>query len=159
MGFFIAGMAALGAGVLIGGIVAAATRSPVGLGVAAVIAAVGVAIGGLGLWESRRFDRRARRLQSTISERRLLALAEERGGTLRVADVVRELQISSAEAESFLDALVDEIRVSMRVTDDGNIDYVFRELVDSRRLHVRVGAVDAAGVEEGEPAESTDEGV
>ena len=100
MGFYIAGIAALGAGLLVGGIVAAATGSAAGLTVAAVIAGAGVGTGGLSLWESRRFSRRAARLESTISEQRLFALAEKHGGTLRVLDVARGLGVMSAEAEA-----------------------------------------------------------
>jgi hypothetical protein len=148
VGFYVAGIAALGAGILVGAIVAAATGSAAGFGVAAAIAAAGVTIGGLGLWESRRFDRRAKRLESTISEHRVFALAEKHGGALRVVDVARGLRIMSAEAEALLDGFVDEVRVSMRVTDEGEIDYVFRELVDPRDLRIRVAAAETERVEE-----------
>jgi hypothetical protein len=152
MGFYIAGIAALGAGLLVGGIVAAATGSAGGLAVAAVIACAGVATGGLGLWESRRFKQRAERLESTISEQRLFALAEKQGGTLRVADVARGLRVMSTEAEALLDGFVDEVRVSMRVTDEGEIHYVFRELVDSSGPRIRVAVAENEGIEETAPA-------
>ena len=84
LGFYIAGVAALTAGLLVGGIVALATGSAAGFTVAAVIAGAGIATGSLGLWESRRFTRRAKRLESTISEQRLFSLAEKNGGTLRI---------------------------------------------------------------------------
>ena len=87
-------------------------------GPVAVIAGAGVATGGLSLWESRRFAKRAERFGRTLSEHRLYALAEKQGGTLRVVDVARGLRIPSAEAEALLDELVDEVRVSMRVTDE-----------------------------------------
>jgi len=148
MGFYIAGIAALGAGLLVGGIVAAATGSAAGFAVAAVIAGGGVATGGLGLWESRRFRQRAKRLESTISEQRLFALAEKHGGTLRVVEVARGLRVMSSEAEALLDGLVDEIRVSMRVTDDGEIHYVFVELVDETAPRVRVAVAEAESIEE-----------
>ncbi len=146
-GFYIAGIAALGAGLLIGGIVAAATGSAAGLAVAALIAGTGVATGGLGLWESRRFGQRATRLESTLSEQKLFALAEKEGGTLRVSDVARGLRIKSSEAEALLDGLVDEVRVSMQVTDEGEIHYVFRELADARGPQVRVVLEKEVGVE------------
>ena len=138
IGFYIAGVAALGAGLLVGGIVAAATGSAAGLTVAALIAGGGVATGGLSLWESRRFNQRAKKLEGTISEQRLFALAEKRGGTLRVVDVAKGLRVMSSEAEALLDSLVDEVRVSMRVTDDGEIHYVFREIADAPGPRVRV---------------------
>ena len=137
-------MAALGAGLLVGGIVAAATGTGAGLAVAAVIAGGGVATGGLSLWESRRFGRRAKRLASRISEQRLLALAEKHGGTLRAIDVANELRVMTSEAEALLDRLVDEVRVSMRVTDEGEIHYLFREIADAAGPRVRV---EVAGVE------------
>jgi hypothetical protein len=129
---------------LVGGIVAAATGTGAGLAVAAVIAGGGVATGGLSLWESRRFGRRAKRLASRISEQRLLALAEKHGGTLRAIDVANELRVMTSEAEALLDRLVDEVRVSMRVTDEGEIHYLFREIADAAGPRVRV---EVAGVE------------
>jgi len=128
LGFYIAGVAALGAGLLVGGIVALATGSAAGLSVAAIIGGAGVGTGGLGLWESRRFRRRAEELERTVSERRLYELAEQHGGRVRAVDVARSLQIMTSEAEELLDHLVDEVNVSMQVTDDGEIQYVFREL-------------------------------
>lgn len=125
LGFYIAGIAALGSGLLVGAIVAAATGSAPGLVVAALIAGAGAATGGVGLWESRRFKRRAERLEGTISEQRLHALAEQHGGVLRVADVARGLRVMGSEAEELLDHMVDEVRVSMEVTDEGEIHYVF----------------------------------
>ena len=128
LGFYIAGVAALGAGLLVGGIVALATGSAAGLSVAAIIAGAGVGTGGLGLWESRRFRRRAEELEKTVSERRLYELAEQHGGRVRAVDVARAFHIMTSEAEELLDHLVDEVHVSMQVTDDGEIHYVFREL-------------------------------
>lgn len=148
LGFYIAGVAALGAGLLVGGIVAAATGSAAGLAVAAIIAGTGVGAGALGLWESRRFRRRAERLEQTVSEQRLHALAEQYQGVLRVADVARGLRLMSSEAEELLDHLVDEVRVSMRVTDDGEILYVFRELADRDGPQVRVAVTEPEPVEE-----------
>ena len=143
LGFYIAGIAALGAGLLVGGVVAAATGSAAGLTVAAIIGGSGVAAGALGFWESRRFRQRAERLEHRVSEHRLLSLAENEGGVLRVVDVARALQIASSEAEELLDHLVDEVRVSMRVTDDGEIHYVFRELEGAQRPRVRVDPEEA----------------
>lgn len=151
IGFYVAGVAALGAGLLVGGIVAAATGSGAGLVVAAVIAGGGVATGGLSLWESRRFGQRAKRLASTISEQRVFSLAKSRGGTLRVIDVANGLSVMSSEAEALLDQLVDEVRVSMRVTDDGEIHYVFREIVDAPGPRVRVEVAEEEGVAETGP--------
>ena len=144
LGFYVVGVAALGAGLLVGGIVAAATGTAAGLGVAAIIGASGVATGGLGLWESRRFRHRAARLERRVSEQRLLLLAAEHQGVLRVVDVARELGITSREAEAMLDPLVDEVRVSMRVTDEGEIHYVFRELGSSGGPRVRMAAPELA---------------
>ena len=142
---------------LVGGIVAAATGTGAGLAVAAVIAGGGVATGGLSLWESRRFGRRAKRLAGRISEQRLLSLAEKHGGTLRAIDVANELRVMTSEAEALLDRLVDEVRVSMRVTDEGEIHYVFREIVDvaGPRVRVEVGGVESVAETEPVIDEST----
>ncbi len=139
---------------LVGGIVAAATGTAAGLTVAALIAGGGVATGGLSLWESRRFNQRAKRLESTISEQRLFALAEKQGGVLRVVDVAKGLRVMSSEAEALLDSLVDEVHVSMRVTDEGEIHYVFREIVDAAGPRVRVELAESEGAEEIDEAEA-----
>jgi hypothetical protein len=144
LGFYIAGIAALGAGLLVGGIVAAATGSAAGLIVAAIVGGTGVGTSALGLWESRRFRRRAERLEQAVSEQQLYSLAEKHAGVLRVVDVARGLQLISSEAEELLDHLVDEVRVSMRVTDDGEILYVFRELATQTGPRVRVALRDEA---------------
>ena len=151
IGFYIAGVAALGTGLLLGAIVAAATGTAAGLTVAALIAGGGVATGGLSLWESRRFELRAKRLESRISEQRLFSLAEKHRGMLRVVDVAKGLGVMSAEAEALLDSLVDEVRVSMHVTEEGEIHYLFREIVDPSGPHVRVELAEAESVEETEP--------
>jgi len=147
---YIAGVAALGAGLLIGGIVAAAGDSVAALAVAAAIAGTGLATGALGLWESRRFADRAKRLERIASEHRLFALAETHAGALRVVDVARGLRLVSADAEALLDSLVDEVRVSMEVNDEREIRYVFRELRRDRGARVRVAI---------EPGQPTDEPV
>jgi hypothetical protein len=151
LGLYIAGIAALGVGVLVGAIVGAATGSMAGLTVALSIAGLGIATGALGLWESRRFSRRASRLERTVSEHRVLALAEDHGGALQVTDVARALRVRSADAEAILDALVDEVRVSMQVTDDGGIRYVFREITEVGPPRVRVASAPAEPVEESTP--------
>ena len=157
LGFFIAGVAALGAGLLVGGIVAAATGSAAGLTVAAIIAATGVGTGLLSLWESRRFRRRAEGLEQRVSEQRLHAPANRHGGVLRVIDVARDLRLTSSEAEELLDHLVDEIRVSMRVTEDGEIHYVFRELTDGAGPRVRVALAEGPTAEEEADVEPREE--
>ena len=94
--------------------------------------------GGLGLWESRRFGRRAAELEAAISEQRLQQLAAQHGGALRAEDVAEGLSITRSEAEELLDRRVDEIRVSMQVTEEGEIRYVFRELNPDLGPRVRV---------------------
>lgn len=150
-GLYVAGIAALGTGLLVGGIVALATGSAGGLSVAAVIAAAGVATGGLGLWESRRFSERAKRLEQTASEQQIFALAAQRGGTLRVVDVAVGMHMMSTEAEALLDGLVDEVRVSMQVSEEGEIRYVFRELDEGARPLVRVAVAESEAIGEAPP--------
>ncbi len=138
LGLYIAGIGALGVGLLVGGIVAAAASTPAGFAVAAVIAAAGIGTGALGLWESRRFGRRASVLERTLSEQRLWELAKAHGGALGVIDVAHRFGVPSPEAEAMLDGLVDEIRVSMEVTDQGEVRYVFRDPGERGPPRVRV---------------------
>jgi hypothetical protein len=146
LGFYIAGIAAIGSGVLVAGIVAAATGTAAGFTVAAIIGGTGVVTGGLGLWESRRFGRRARTLEAAISEQRLYTLAEEHDGVLRAVDAANGLSLMRSEAEELLDQMVDEVRVSMQVTDEGEIQYIFRELASGSEPRVRVMDPDAEEV-------------
>jgi hypothetical protein len=152
LGFYIAGVAAIGSGLLVAGIVAAATGTAAGLTVAAIIGGTGAVTGALGLWESRRFRRRAEQLEAAVSEQRLYALAEHNGGVLRVTDVATGLTVTRSEAEELLDHLVDEVRVSMQVTDDGEIQYVFREITPEQRPRVRVIEMEAEAPVEVEEA-------
>jgi hypothetical protein len=148
LGLYVAGIAALGVGVLVGGIVAAATGSAAGFLVAGIIGGGGLATGALALWESRRLGRRARGLEQTVLEHQVWSLAESTGGTLRVVDAARGLHLTRADAEALLDALVDEVGVSMQVTDEGEIRYVFRELGPEGPPRVRVGVPAATSPEE-----------
>jgi hypothetical protein len=152
LGLYMAGIAALAVGVLVGGIVAAATGSAAGFSVAAVIGGAGIATGALALWESRRLGRRASGLEQTAWEHEIWSLAESNGGALRVIDVARALQLMRPDAEALLDALVDEVRVSMQVNDDGEIRYVFRELEAAGPPRVRVDLAEAVS-----PAEAPEE--
>ena len=56
--------------------------------------------------------------------------------------------MTSKAAEALLDSLVDELRVSMQVTDEGTIDYVFHEVALVSGPRVRVALSEADAVEE-----------
>ena len=66
-----------------------------------------------------------------ISDAAVFRLAEKKGGELSVADVIIELNVSRAEAEKKLEALCDEIHVSMIVDAAGRVRYRFPDLRNS----------------------------
>jgi len=62
-------------------------------------------------------------------ESKVFRLASRLGGRLTISDVVIETDLSVAEAESFMDHLVDGSHVRMEVTDEGSVIYEFPELM------------------------------
>ena len=71
-------------------------------------------------------------------ELRVLALAEEHDGVLRVTDVMRAFKLTSAEAEKLLSGLVDGSRVTLEVDSEGLMTYRFRELQKITPVRARV---------------------
>jgi hypothetical protein len=65
-------------------------------------------------------------------ENRVFRLAFRLGGRLTVSDLVVDTNLSTTEAEEFLDGLVDHSRVTMEVRDDGLVFYEFPEIIDRR---------------------------
>lgn len=129
VGFGLAGLTWLG-GVL-------AVTAGDSLSAALVAAAVGTGFGALGFMAFRRGKRSAEKVgvrDRAAAEIRVLALAEQKGGVLRVTDVVRGLGLPSAEAEALLTSLVDSTRVTLELDSEGLLSYHFRELQNSARL-------------------------
>jgi hypothetical protein len=62
-------------------------------------------------------------------ENRIFRLAARLGGRVTISDVVIDTELSVAEAERFMDRLVDGTRVRMEVTDEGMVVYEFPELL------------------------------
>ena len=97
---------------------------------------------------------------STVKERtvRVRTVADKayltiKGVSRGITRVEFEYEIPGEDAEALLDSLVDEVRVSMQVTDEGEIDYVFRELSLGEAPRVRVALSEAQELEQeqGEP--------
>lgn len=59
---------------------------------------------------------------------RILQLAKTHGGELSVSEVAASLNMTLAEAERALDAMVDGVHVEMEVSDAGRVRYLFPEL-------------------------------
>ncbi len=72
--------------------------------------------------------------RSMIGEAALYRLAHAKGGTLTVSDVVVSFGCTIHEAEEAMNAVVDGLRVTMEVLEDGRIVYEFPEIV--RRLRI-----------------------
>jgi hypothetical protein len=62
-------------------------------------------------------------------EARVFKLANRRKGRITVSDVVIETGLGVHEAEELLQSMVDNVRVTMEVTDDGMVLYEFPEIL------------------------------
>jgi hypothetical protein len=101
---------------------------------AAVFAGLLPAARGLsGLIASRTSAPAAKRLgekeKAAEGERAVLRAARDRGGRLTPALVALECDMSVEEAEGILDGLAKKGHASMRVRDDGRIEYEFTEFL------------------------------
>lgn len=69
--------------------------------------------------------------QQAARERAVFALAAQRRGALNVPTVARALDIQEADADALLTNLAKrpDGRVALEVDDNGNLTYVFRDLV------------------------------
>lgn len=147
VGLRLFGMVSIAGGVL----TAAAIVALAGTGAGAVLAAValgglGVGVGAMALRGGAAAGQAADRSAGVAREAAILKLAEAKGGELMVTDVVKELGMTSHDADAALTAMADGSRVSAEVTSDGFIKYVFRELQSvsgEPRIRARVDA-DAA---------------
>lgn len=61
-------------------------------------------------------------------ESKVFRLASRLGGRVTISDVVIETDLGVAEAEQFMDRLVDGTHVRMEVSDEGRVIYEFPEL-------------------------------
>lgn len=143
------GAASIAAAVLLGGSFAYVAGT-VGLVVGIGFGSLGVGAGALLLRAGAKRSAAARANERARRELAILELAERKGGVLRVTDLSRSLGISAGEAEAMLEATVDGSRVTVEVTDDGLLEYVFRELESTAGSRFRV---DIGAASEPEPAE------
>jgi len=104
--------------------------------IAAVFAGLMPAARGLsGMIASRTQAPAAKRLgdkeRTAEHERAVLRIARDRGGRLTPALVALDCDLSIEEAERVLDGLAGKGHASMRVRDDGRIEYEFSEFIAS----------------------------
>ena len=79
------------------------------------------------------------RQKAAENEKAVLRLARDRGGRLTPSLVALDCDLSVAEAEQVLESLAKQGHTTMRVRDDGRIEYEFSEFVplssaETRRL-------------------------
>jgi hypothetical protein len=144
------GLRALGVASVAGGIIAAGLSLAVlpggwGWGLALLLGGAGVGVGVLSLWAASRARNRAKGVQREARETATLEAARRHGGVLTATTLARELAIGVDEADRTLTAMADGSRVSVEVTDDGFVEYEFRELRRGERPRVRVEASELQG--------------
>lgn len=109
---------------------------------APMVFAAAAAAGGVLLRRAAESDREKRRTALLHSlQQPVLQMAAQRGGRLTVTQVAAELGWPLRRAEKVLQSMDDGLRVDSEVTDEGVIEYQFRELLrapepgsDPRRL-------------------------
>ncbi len=143
------GAASIAAAVLVGGSFAYVAGT-VGLVVGLGLGALGAAVGALLLRAGAKRSAAASAEERARRELAILALAEKKGGVLRVTDLSRSLGLSAAEAEAMLASMADGSRVTVEITSDGLVEYVFRELEARTGSRVRVDLEAAPDVEAAE---------
>jgi hypothetical protein len=100
------------------------------LGAAAVFGGVGSASF---YWGWNALQERRKAIVAAI-QRKILLLADRKGGSLTVTEVAAELNLSLPAAERVLIAMDDGLRVRSDVTDEGVILYEFPELKHRKQL-------------------------
>ena len=118
------GALTLGFGVALAAVSAALLPGALGVAAAVLFGGSGAAIGGLAL----RAGAKASAGAPAARERRILALARRSGGVLTVTDAAEGLGVPLAEADAALTAMADGSRVIAELTEDGRVEFVFREL-------------------------------
>ena len=93
----------------------------------------GMAGSGTFLWGWRALQRRRRAVLQALG-RRVLALADARGGVLTVTEVAAELDLSLEAAEKLMVGMDDDFRVRSDISEEGVIYYEFPELRHRKRL-------------------------
>ncbi|UJR81605.1 zinc ribbon domain-containing protein [Sandaracinus amylolyticus] len=137
----LAGVMLVAAGLVAGAAGFVAPGAPIVL-MMVVAAALGIS-GITAMSQAARVETRARERRKAQLERRILGLAELRGGELTATDVAKELHLGLEEADATLTAMADGARVSVEVDADGIVHYVFREIVAKRGPKVRVETSEA----------------
>lgn len=94
----------------------------------------------------RKLQRAGEDREHTARARAVLALAAQRRGVLTVSAVARALEMSDADADALLTQMAKDPdgRVALEVDDNGNLTYVFRDIVASAASRQRV-QVDGGG--------------
>jgi len=99
--------------------------------------AVGSVIGAGGtatFWWGMKAQQERRRALMQRLHRKVLLLAQSRGGSLTVTDVAADLNLSIEAAERVLEQMDDGFRVRSDITDEGIIVYEFPEVMHRARL-------------------------
>ncbi len=151
VGLRLLGIVSVAGGVLAAaGAVALLGAGGAGLLTAAVLGGLGVGVGALALRGASRARRGADQAEADGRQRRVFELAAAKGGVLTVTDLVRELGMSSDDADATLTALADGSRVSAEITPDGRVQYEFRELraLEGPAVRARVEDLEARALEE-----------
>lgn len=72
-------------------------------------------------------------------ESEVFRLARDRGGRLRISDLVIDLGLTAKEVEALMDGMADGYRVRAELNADGYFVYEFPELMPPRREGDRSG--------------------
>ncbi len=121
------------AGVILAGFLAMVGIIEAEAAAIAVGAAMGAGGSAMFFWGWRAQQERQRALMTGL-QRKILRLAEARGGTLTVTEVAADLNLSLTAAERVLTSMDDGFRVRSEISREGVLYYEFPELLPRPRL-------------------------
>lgn len=138
LGLRIAGVGAIGVGVIAAVALGLLVPGATGLVLAAVLGGGFVTAGVGGLWAGARAGERADKRARATRQLAILNLAEKSGGDLTATEVARGLGVSLQDADDSLTAMADGSRVTVEVDPEGVVHYVFREIASQSAATPRV---------------------
>lgn len=114
-----------------------------GLGIGAVLSAVGGVAGYLGLRGAKRLRARGDAAREAAYEQSILAMAANRGGSVTTMEVAQNLGIQLRDADRMLTEMGRKGRAVVEVNGEGVLQYTFR---DVRGALLRAAPQEASGV-------------
>lgn len=93
---------------------------------------IGVVPGGVGYFLLRHTNTLLKNMNSTSLENQILVLAKRKKGILTLADVMMDTKLPLEKSKELLESFTYKGLATPEVTDEGSIEYIFRDFVRSK---------------------------